>query len=137
MDQYVTVTRTWVVLGDLTTSSDQDLQIDSYSGANLRHAQAIISKALIDNQVEKMVLAFGINCRAQRAKETAIKQLQSAVREAKKQFLHLEIWIPLINYSNLSPTREQNTLQLINGHIRWNTYIPLLSLGIFSIQRQT
>ncbi|KAL3965734.1 F-box and leucine-rich repeat protein 13 [Sarotherodon galilaeus] len=137
VDWDVTVSRKWLVLGDsnvarFPTHLVADLQIDSYPGANFRHAQAILAKALIHTQVEKVVLAFGINCRAQRAKETAIKQLQSAVREAKKQFPYSEIWIPLINYSNLLPTGEQNTLQLINGHIRRNMpYIPLLPRDLF------
>lgn len=137
VDWDVTVSRKWLVLGDsnvarFPTHSVADLQIDSYPGANFHHAQAILAKALIDTQVEKVVLAFGINCRAQRAKETAIKQLQAAVRETKKRFPHSEIWIPLINYSNLLPMEEQNTLQLLNSHIRRNMpYIPPLPRDLF------
>jgi len=88
--------------------------------------------------VEKLVLAFGINCRAQRATQTSIKQLQSAVKEAIKQFPTAEIWIPLINYSSLLPPEERNTIQLLNVHIKRNMpYIPILPRDLFQTEVDT
>jgi len=143
VDWDVTVTKKWLILGDsnvarFPTHSVPDLQIDSYPGGNFRHAGSIIEKALIHTQVDKLVLAFGINCRAQRARATSIKQLQSAVREAKKQFPTAEIWIPLINYSTLLSQGEQNTIQILNAHIKRNMpYIPLLPRDLFHTETDT
>lgn len=81
------------------------------------------------------MLSFGINCRQQKAKETAIKQIQSALRQAKRQFPYSEIWIPLINYSTRLPIEEKQNLQIINAHIFKNMpYIALLDASEFKTQ---
>lgn len=136
----LTVRKKWLILGDSNLAriprfSVSDLQIDSFPGANFRHAQALMLKATGGGQVEKVILSFGINCRAQRAKETSVKQLQAAVRTAKKQFPQAEIWVPVINYSCSLPLEERQTLQTLNAHIIRNMpYIP--ALGEFSFQTQ-
>lgn len=136
----LTVREKWLILGDSNLAriprfSIPGLQIDSYPGANFRHAQALMAKSAGGSQVEKVILSFGINCRNQRAKETSVKQLQAAVRTAKNQFPNAEIWIPVINYSCALPLDERQTLQTLNAHIIKNMpYIP--ALGEFSFQTQ-
>ncbi|KAE8277134.1 hypothetical protein D5F01_LYC25056 [Larimichthys crocea] len=81
----------WIILGDsnlarIPRHNYPDLQIDSYPGANFRHAEALMAKATSQVTVEKVVLAFGLNSRNQKARETAIKQVQAAVRRAKRRF---------------------------------------------------
>lgn len=132
VDWGLSVWKKWLIIGDsnlsrLPTYSIQDLQIESYPGANFRHAEAIMSKATCHTVVEKVVLSFGLNCRGQKAKETAIKQMQAAVRVAKKQFPYAEIWIPIINYSSALPATERGTLYTLNVHIDKNMpFIPAL-----------
>lgn len=141
IDWDLQVQKKWVILGDsnlarISGYPIQDLQIDSYPGANFRHAQALLSKATSQVMVEKLVLSFGINCRGQRAKETAIKQMQAAIRTARKTFPHAEIWIPVINYSFSLPAAEQVTLQTLNLHIMRHTpFIPALSSNVFRTEK--
>lgn len=70
---------------------------------------------------------------AQKAKQTAVKQLQGAVREAKKQFPYSEIWIPLINFSPTLQPIERANLTILNQHIEKNMpYIPALDKNLFN-----
>lgn len=48
--------------------------------------------------VEKIILAFGINSRAKKSKETAVKNVQGALRSAKRKFPYARIWVPLVNF---------------------------------------
>lgn len=122
------VEKKWVILGDSNLSrfpgfSNPDLQIESYPGANFRHAQALIMKAkcrIRPEKVQKVVLAFGINSRGQKPKETTVKQLQAALREAKKKFPRAELWVPMVNFSSQLPHTEQINLRTLNEHIDRN-----------------
>lgn len=134
-----TARRKWCIVGDSNLSrfpphNFENLQIDSYPGATFRHAEAFLSKANIQTQVETIVLAFGINHRAQKQKETAIKQLQRAVKVAKERFPQAAIWIPLINYSKNLKKEEKDGLTELNAHIRRNMpYLPLLPEKAFEV----
>ncbi len=141
VDWGLSVGKKWVIIGDSNISrigkhSIPDLQIESYPGANFRHASSIIAKATSHLTVEKVVLSFGINCRGQRARETSIKQMQAAVRTAKRQFPYSELWIPVINFSTSLTAAEQITLQTINAHITRNLpYIPMLPHTQFDTEK--
>lgn len=138
VDWGLSVNKKWVFLGDSNLSripphTISNLQIESFPGANFRHIQEVLQKATVHVKVEKLVLSFGINCRSQKAKETAVKQLQGAIREAKKRFPHSEIWIPLLNYSLALPTLEKTTLNILNQHIQKNVpYLPTLNRDLFN-----
>lgn len=135
------VAKKWLIIGDSNLSrfpgySIPDLQIESYPGANFRHAQALMAKSTSQVVVEKIVLAFGINSRGVRAKETSIRQMQGAVRTAKKIFPYSEIWIPVINYSTYLSTAEQTSLRVLNLHICKNMpSIPALKANRFNTER--
>lgn len=137
VDWGLSISKKWLIIGDSNLArfprfSIPDLQIDSYPGANFRHAQSIILKAIGQVTVEKVVLSFGINSRKQKAKETAVKQLQAAVKVTKTRFPHAEIWIPLLNYSADLPVKEQESLDLLNAHIFRNfPYIERLGARKF------
>lgn len=80
-----------------------------------------------DLVVEKVVLSFGINSRANKCRETTVKNLQGALRSAKRKFPYAEVWIPLVNFSEGLPEEEKENLQTLNDHIERNMpYIDLL-----------
>lgn len=67
-DWTLTATRKWVILGDsnvarLPPHSIPDLQVESYPGANFRHAEGILAKTKCNVVVEKVILSFGLNSR--------------------------------------------------------------------------
>ncbi|KAL3995683.1 immunoglobulin superfamily member 9B [Sarotherodon galilaeus] len=141
IDWGLSIRKKWVFLGDSNLARFPahvlpDLQIDSFPGANFRHAQALVRKATIHSNVEKVVLAFGLNNKNQGAKETAIKQMLGAVRAAKNRFPFSEIWIPLINFSSGLSREEIQTLTTMNAYISRNLpFIPKLSENDFRTER--
>lgn len=131
-DWGLAIRKKWVIIGDSNLSrippfQIPDLQLDSYPGATFLHAETLLKGATISVSVEKMVLSFGINHRDQKAQETAIKQLQGAVRAVKKRLPHTEIWIPEINFPNTLSAPQKDTLLELNRYIRTHTgCIPAL-----------
>lgn len=129
------------ILGDsnlarIETHEIKDLQIDSYPGATFRNAEAVISKAEIHTKVEKIVLAFGINHRNQKCQETAIKQVQKALKVTKEKFPKATVFIPLINYSDQLDAEEQQNLADLNAHIKRNmVHLPQLPKSKFQVNR--
>lgn len=139
IDWDLNVEKKWLIVGDSNLSripeyNIPDLQIDSYPGANFRHAQALMAKSRSNVVVEKVVLSFGINSRGQKAKETTVKQMQAAVRTAKRQFPHAEIWVPVVNFSRALPPTERSNLHMLNAHIIRN--IPYI-LALNEVYFQT
>lgn len=132
VDWTLSVSKKWLIVGDsnLSRLPHHDcvhLQIDSYPGANFRHLGQVLDKAVVQLLVEKVVICGGISSRGQKVKETTVKQLQNALRTAKKRFPYAEIWIPLVNYSTNLPVQEQRNLIKLNAHIYKNMpYIPQL-----------
>ena len=137
IDWGLTVTKRWLMVGDsnlsrFPTHDIHDLQIDSYPGANFRHAEALMKKAVSSVAVEKVVLSFGLNSRSQKVKETAVKQLQAALRETKKKFPFAQVFVPLINFSAALAEDEKRTLRLLNVHIQKNMpFLPALPTSLF------
>lgn len=131
-DWSLSVGKKYLILGDSNVSKFPpyqytDLQIDSYPGATFRHAEAILKKTTSSTNVERVVLSFGINNRTQKTRETTIKQLQKAIKEAKERFPQATIYVPEINFSGALPPLEQENLQQINKYIRDNCrYLPAL-----------
>ena len=116
--------------------SNPDLQIESYPGAQFRHIEAIVAKFKPTSTVEKVILAAGLNNREQKPKETAIKQMQKALRMAKTTFPAAEIWIPIINYSKNLPKRIQDNVAIMNEHIRTNMpFLPPLPDSDFETEK--
>lgn len=121
VDWGLSVRKKWPLLNDSNLSRIpehcfENLQIDSYPRARFRQAEAIISKAHIHTEVEKVFLAFGINNKSQKFKETAV-QLQRAIKMAHDKVPKARVWVPLINFSKSLKREEQVTLQGINNYI--------------------
>lgn len=131
--------RKWIFLGDSNLTkfpdfSNKNLQVESFPGADFRHAEALLKKTVPpqDLVVEKMVLSFGINSRANKPKETTVKNVQAAVRAARKRFPYAEIWVPQINFSENLPADDKSNLQVLNDYIYRNrVHIPLLDEDLF------
>lgn len=141
-DWDLVVEKKWLLMGDSNLShlpdhSFQDLQIEAFPGGHFRHAQILLDKAFPPRNlvVEKIVLAFGINSRTNKPKETTIKNLQAAIRAAKKKFPFADVYVPLVNFSTDLPLEEQLNLRILNEHILRNmTFIPLLPSHLFRTQ---
>lgn len=133
-DWNLEVEKKWIMMGDSNLSKFPDfaipgLQIESFPGSNFRHAQALLEK--LDEpenlEVEKVILAFGMNNRANKFRETTMKSVQGAVRSAKKRFPVAQIWIPQVNYSTNLPADERENLDFLNAYLKRNSpNIPLL-----------
>lgn len=119
------IRKKWCILGDsnlarITEHHFENIEIHSYPGATFRHAEALINKAHIQVQVETVILSFGINHRNQKFKETAVKQIQGALRAARERFPGARIRIPLINFSKKLNKQERALLEGINDHVQRN-----------------
>ncbi|KAK9514516.1 hypothetical protein VZT92_027979 [Zoarces viviparus] len=102
------------------------LQVDGFPGANLRHAEEILAGATSTTPVEKIVLAFGLNNRVQKSKDTAVKQLQRTLRMCRTKFPLAQVLIPQINFSPGLPRQERTRLTYLNTHIAaLKDHIPL------------
>lgn len=139
MNWTFTAHKKWCIIGDSNLSripphNLENLQIDSYPGATFRHAETFIAKARVQTEVETLILAFGINHRGQKQKETAVKQLQRAIKTTKERFPRAAIWIPLINYSKHLKREEKDSLSGLNTHIKRNMpYLPPLPDDKFEV----
>ncbi|KAE8277719.1 hypothetical protein D5F01_LYC24266 [Larimichthys crocea] len=103
--------------------------MDSFPGAHFRHAQALMEKTAApqDLVVEKIILSFGINGRENKCKETTVKNLQGAIRSAKRKFPYADVLVPMVNYSPVLPEDEKDNLDMLNDHLEKNmAHIPLL-----------
>ncbi|KAG7490778.1 hypothetical protein JOB18_042220 [Solea senegalensis] len=122
-DWHITVRKKVLIVGDSNVCRfppflDQRLQVDSYPGANFRHAAALMSKAIAITPPELIVLAFGVNHRSQRAHSTSVKQLQAALRATKLRFPLARVLVPAINFSPALPQHENFSLLALNRHIQ-------------------
>ncbi|KAG7455650.1 hypothetical protein JOB18_025238, partial [Solea senegalensis] len=139
-DWHVTVRNKILIVGDSNVCRfppflDQHLQVDSYPGANFRHAAALLSRAIAITPPEMIVLAFGLNHRSQRAHQTSVKQLQAALRAAKLRFPHARVLVPAINFSPALPQQEKFSLLALNRHIQEHCdFIPPLPREKFSTE---
>ena len=124
-DWALSVNQKWVFLGDSNLAkfppfSHEHLQIESYPGATLKHAEKIIRKANVTAEVEQVILAFGLNNRSQREHKLTRQHLLAAVKAADETFPHADVWVPIVNFSKLLPKNEQRSLTYLNGQIRRN-----------------
>lgn len=130
-----------LIMGDsnvarIGTFSQEDVQIDSYPGANFLHAESLLKKARAHCAVNNIILSFGINSRSAKIKETVTKQIQRALKAARDKFPFARVLIPMINFSTALPHKEQTTLDNINRHIERNCqFIPLLPRTQFHTER--
>ena len=139
VDWHLEVNEKWLILGDSNlsrcpASTHQHFQMESYPGANFRHAESFIRRARVRPGlvVERVVLSFGINNRGNKPRETTIKNLQATTRAVKNKFPYAQFWIVLINFSPELDQVEQQNLVTLNGYIHKNMpFVPLLPDRLF------
>lgn len=142
VDWHLDVTRKHLILGDSNLSRfpdfpHPDLQIESYPGANFRHAESFIRKATVPPglTVTNVILSFGLNSRGNKPKETTIRNLQAALRAVKSRFPYARCWVAQVNFSRKLPPVEQSNLTILNEHMRRNMqFVPLLPYELFSTE---
>ena len=127
----------WLILGDSNLSrfpnyTEPHIQIESFPGANFKHARAILARAPVSKEVEKVILSFGINHKSHNP-DTTIPQIDQAISMAKNTFPKARIMVPIINYSRSLPDIEKENLNALNDHIVcYDDIVPHLSRNRFS-----
>ena len=113
----------------------QDLQIDSFPGASLHHAESLLRNAVCATDITVLLLSFGLNNRQHKPQATSIRQLQRTLRVANFRFPEATVLVPLINFSPLLPLQERRNLQVLNDHIKKHcNYIPQLPAADFKTE---
>ena len=123
-----------LVIGDSNLSnipghSIKNLQIESFPGANFRHAENLVKKSTTVQGlvVEQVVLAFGICDSKNKPKETILKSCLKARKACMERFPYATIWVPLVNFSAALSEEEQDNLEVFNGLLEERQFhIPLL-----------
>lgn len=122
-DWSLTLKKKYVIIGDsnvsrIPTFSLVDLQIDSFPGAKLQHAGNLMERATVALEPEVLIFSYGINNRSQRCIVTTTKEIQRTYRMAHSRLPHMELYFPLINFSDQLPAEEQAHLTKMNEYIR-------------------
>lgn len=120
-DWHLRIREKLLIIGDSNVSNIprhtfENLQIESFPGANFRHAADLIKKATVvqDVMVEQVILSFGICDSKNKPKETTWKACMKARRACVDRFPLAAIWVPLVNYSVALPQEEQENLDTFN-----------------------
>ena len=139
-DWELKVNKKWLIIGDsnltrIPNHNHPDLQIDSFPGAHFRHAQTLLEKTIpVEGvTVDKIILAFGINSRTNKSRETTFKNVQAAIRAADRSFPEAEIYIQQVNFNKALPLEERDNLMTLNALMADTMHtIPLLPGKLFS-----
>lgn len=113
----------------------QNIQIDSYPGANLYHFLKICEKTPTHTDTKIVVLSVGLNNRDQDPQKTSIKQLRALYRRARETFPNADVYFACINFSTFLSKAQQGNLREINDHIVANLpHLTTLHGGGFRTQ---
>ena len=113
------------------------MQVESYPGAKLCHADRIVSSYSHPQHPEKIILSFGLNNRSTEPRSTSFHNLRKLIGTTKKTFPKSEIYFPLVNIARNLPQREIENLKKLN-HLAKNdlhrvTIIPCLDSSQFEL----
>ena len=99
-----------------------DIQIDSFPGATLRHLTAILQKHTSPRSDTKLILlSIGINnCLRQQTAITIIKDTRRLIRTARETFPQARIAIPLITVSIRLSATQLRCVKSFNDFVREN-----------------
>ena len=136
----LTVHRPILIIGDSNTSRlpkiyNNRVQVDSYPGARLCHGLHILKKTPKADQVQKVILSFGIDDRNAADPNTLKPHLAAIYRVAKEKFPNASIVIPIINYSKYLATKSKSTLMHLNRIIIGFPHIPQMAEANFHTGR--
>lgn len=98
----------------------QEIQVESFAEATFRNIADVIQNSVSHTTVEILILALGFFNRKQNTKSTTIKQVQTALRNARATFSEAQIYIPLIHIPDNLPSGEKENLMDLNKYISDN-----------------
>lgn len=108
-----------IIMGDsnlkrLPSITDQNIQVDCYPGARIKHAIHILrNKTPPTNSTQKIILSFGINDKDDPDMKKMKKEFRKLSDIANSTFPLAEIFIPLLNFSkNLTQNQKYNLMNL-------------------------
>ena len=113
------------------------MQVESYPGAKLCHADRIVSSYSHPQHPEKIILSFGLNNRSTEPRSTSFHNLRKLIGTTTKTFPKSEIYFPLVNFAPNLPQREIENLKKLNHLAKTDlhrvTIIPCLDSSQFEI----
>ena len=108
--------------------ADNRVQVDSYPGATLHHAAAILEGLEGPYPgVRRVVLSFGINDRLHCTPDTFRRNLRQLLEVAGRRFTRALVFVAVIPYAAELPERDRERLRAFNAVIRgqpWHLKSP-------------
>lgn len=105
----------------------EQIQLDSYPGANAYHFLKICEKTPSYPQVKIVIFSVGINNKDQDPRQTTLKQLKSLFRLSRSTFPNADIYFPVMNFSTNLTSSQKYNLKLVNNTMV-NTFPCLLEI---------
>lgn len=143
--------RTWsfqvtdpvVVVGDsnLSRISEHDfssVQVESFPGAQIHHLKGVIAKLDVSVNTQKVVLSVGLNnLLRENQEETIKKQFQQLVALTQRRFPNAQIYLPLIQCSELLSRRTLILAKQINTFLQQHfTTLSMVDIHIFKVSER-
>lgn len=132
-DWRIKVNKPIVFLGDSNLSrippfNNDQIQVESYPGANFYHFFNLLETALVCDNTGLVVLSIGLNNKDQDPQKTSIKQLRRVVNGAKIAFPNADIFVAHVHFSKSLSKTQQYNLTMINNFISTHyNYLPCIS----------
>ena len=121
------ITKPIVITGDsnlarIPTNRMDDVQIDSFPGATLRHLTAILLKHTLPiPDTEFVLLSIGLNnCLRQQTTITIIKDTRRLIRTARTTFPYARIIVPLLTVSTKLSASQLLCVKSFNDFVKEN-----------------
>lgn len=136
------VRKSLLVIGDsnlsrISASPIEDIQIESFSGAQFHHITNILKKYEHTEQPDKVLFNIGINNRKSNPAVTSLSELRNMLSAAQKCFPNSDLYIPAINFSDRLEAKDKENLERLNKAIcetqKRAVPIPTLSSNYFKI----
>ncbi|XDV35105.1 hypothetical protein PO909_005132 [Leuciscus waleckii] len=123
-------------LSRLPRTEAWEIEVHSFPGATIVDGYNIIKhRTRTIGGMEHVVLAFGLNDRANSNITALGKILEKLVEAAKATFPGAKIYVPLINYDKDLPEQQVRNLRALNDIIFWaECCVPLLPGGRFQVE---
>ena len=114
--------KTTLVIGDsnmahINSTPTADVEIYSYPGAVFNNLLEMFKTTPPSEIPLNVILSLGINMR-RHAESTIHDQFRRLINRVSKIYPNAQIFVPLVNYSNQLTTKEKDTLDYLNNHIK-------------------
>lgn len=124
-DWVINICNATLLIGDSNLESIpnfnlQEIQVESFPEATFRDIANVFQNSSVQTAVQTVILSLGLFNRKQNTKSTTIKQVQTAVRNAKNACTGAKIIIPLVHIPDNLPPEEKDNLSELNKYITDN-----------------